>query len=83
MPQGKHIRAPKHYSEPQGVWVAQKSTFYRIPEGFPLQNGSYHLLPVGPRVDLHQKSKIFDFCILLTRMMSFDDFYMKKTILKV
>ena len=41
MPQGKHIRAPKHYSEPQGVWVAQKSTFYRIPEGFSLQYGSY------------------------------------------
>ena len=41
MPQGKHIRAPKHYSEPQGVWVAQKSTFHRIPEGFFLQYGSY------------------------------------------
>ena len=41
IPQGKHIRATKHYSEPQGVWVAPKSTLYRIPEGFPLQYGSY------------------------------------------
>ena len=41
IPQGKHIRAAKHYSEPQGVWVAPKSTSHTIPEGFSLQNGSY------------------------------------------
>ena len=39
--QGKHIRATMHYLESQGVWVAPKSTLYRIPEGFPLQYGSY------------------------------------------
>ena len=41
IPQGKHIRATKHYSESQGVCVAPKSTFHRIPEGIPLQYGSY------------------------------------------
>ena len=41
IPQGKYIRATKHYLKPQGVLVAPKSTFHTIPEGFSLQYGSY------------------------------------------
>ena len=78
--QVKHIRATKHYEEPQRVQVDPKSTPYRIPEGF-LKDFLCNMAPTsGPKGGSTSKNENFCFYVLWPRTLSFDYFCMKKTI---
>ena len=83
MPQGKHninileplsiIQSPKVYGWPKS------HHFTEFLKDFP-----YNMAPTSkPKGGSTSKVKFFYLCILLIRTMSFDDFCMKKTTLKV